>query len=77
MNEIYGGVAAGQCVTSADEYHAKKLALDCTPTLGQNIDRRIAMMEKQIEQLKRVKKQISEGDWLNVSMDDLRSAMNY
>jgi hypothetical protein len=61
------------------QYAQKQAAeLMCkSPTLGENIDRRIAMMESQIEHLKKVKRQIAEGDWLNVSMDDLRNAMNY
>lgn len=69
--------AAGQCLVGADRYYADKIAQSHAPTLGQNIDRRIAMMEQQIEQLKRVKAQIAEGNWLEVSMDDLRQAMNY
>ena len=69
----------GQCIPATNQYQEKlKADIACrTPTLGENIDRRIAMMEQQIAQLKRVKAQIAEGNWLDVSMDDLRSAMNY
>ncbi|MES2323266.1 MAG: hypothetical protein V4633_13460 [Pseudomonadota bacterium] len=47
------------------------------PTLAENIDQRINMLEDQVRRLKSVKEKLSTGSMLDVPIDDLRFAMNY
>lgn len=47
------------------------------PTLAENIDQRIAMMEEQVKRLKSVKEKLASGSMLDVPIDDLRFAMSY
>jgi ferritin-like metal-binding protein YciE len=56
-----------------------KMAADVrhNPTLAQNIEQRIAMLEDQVTRLKSVKEKLSTGSILDVPIDDLRFAMNY
>ena len=49
-----------------------------SPTLLENIDRRIADMKNQIERLELTKIEMQKpGGILNIPIDDLRQAMNY
>ena len=49
-----------------------------SPTLAQNIDMRIEMLNSQVERLQKVKILLSEpAGMLNVPIEDLRFAMNY
>ena len=49
-----------------------------SPTLSQNIDRRIIEMQRQIQRLEYVKQQlVKPGGILEIPIDDLRFAMNY
>lgn len=65
---------------TTDRALAEKMAADIrhNPTLAQNIDQRIAMLEQQVGRLTRVKALLAEpAGILNVPIDDLRFAMNY
>lgn len=49
-----------------------------SPTLSQNIDDRIEMLETQVARLKNVKSLLADpAGILNVPIEDLRFAMNY
>ena len=49
-----------------------------SPTLSQNIDRRIIEMQCQIQRLEFVKQQLAKPSGiLEIPIDDLRFAMNY
>ena len=74
MNESYaaipqsnyqGDVAAKQLVSMANR----------NTTVAQNIDNRILSLQEQIGRLESVKKKLSTGTILDVSLDDLQMAM--
>jgi hypothetical protein len=75
---MQGSNAIGYC--TSDRGLIEKMVSDVrhNPTLAQNIDQRIAMLEQQVDRLTRVKVLLAEpAGILNVPIDDLRFAMNY
>jgi|GEM_PF-3787866 len=75
---MYEGNAIGTAVGLQD-YNAKMAACKGmqSPTLSENIEQRIAMLEQQVERLKNVKAKLLTGSMLDVPIEDLRFAMNY
>lgn len=76
MNEDYAKVPM---VAGAQRPNliGKEGLIDHSPTLAENIDRRIQRMEEEIARLKKVKFTLETGSILDVKLDDLRQAMNY
>lgn len=64
-------------VECAGQMHSISLLSKQSITVSENIDLRISSMENQITRLKKVKHLLAEGKLLEVSIDDLRFAMQY
>ena len=65
-------------IIGADQYHAKALAaqqVDMNPTVEENIDRRIRMLEAELERLKQSKADLAP--LLKMRIRDIRQAMDY
>jgi len=74
------GYGSGSALAAQQNYAGdllRKQAFLESPTLSQNIDRRIADMQQQIARLNKVRDLLEKGLLLEVPIEDLRFAMSY
>lgn len=85
MNQIYGsGVGAGRLISTQEAQFMDKEAF-VSRTIGQNIDAKIDSLKAKIDSLKAeiarlegIKADLAGGkSFLDIRIEDLRSAMNY
>jgi len=67
LNAIESGYADSQ-IKAAN-------AIDHNPTVGENLERRIAMLEAELDRMKKSRETL--GPLLNMRIRDIRDAMNY
>ena len=73
MNDTYANNAVGYISAAGQVGFAQ--SVDANPTVGENLDKRIAYLRSELERLEKSRESLAP--LLNMRIRDIRDAMNY